>query len=138
MWGWGLGQDESLSEDSWCNRLPDTGDCAKSKPISPVYGSGPANAAQPASGTDIPTAHPISTVDPKYPKEARKQKRQGTVVLRVKIGEDGKVQDLSVVSGDPDFAAAATQAVKKWRFQPSFGRRKADRGGTERDSELYT
>jgi TonB family protein len=77
-----------------------------------------ANAAQPASGTDIPAAHPISTVDPKYPKEARKQKRQGAVVLHVKIGEDGKVQDLSVVSGDPDFAAAATQAVKKWSFQP--------------------
>jgi TonB family protein len=70
--------------------------------------------------TELPAAHPISTVDPKYPKEAKKQKRQGQVVLRVRIGVDGTVKDLSVVSGEADFAAAATQAVKKWRFQPYF------------------
>lgn len=68
--------------------------------------------------TELPAAHPIATVDPKYPKEAKKQKRQGQVVLRVRIGADGTVKDLSVISGDADFAAAATQGVKKWRFQP--------------------
>ncbi len=81
-------------------------------------GSTADNAPQPQIVRDLPAAHPISTVDPKYPKNAHKQKRQGSVVLRVKIDEDGRVKDLSVVSGDPDFAAAATQAVRKWRFQP--------------------
>ena len=75
------------------------------------------NSAQPASGEEA-VSTPIYTVTPKYPKEARKQKKHGTVVLQVKVGEDGKVKDLSIVSGDPDLAAAATQAVKKWRYQP--------------------
>lgn len=89
-----------------------------SQTVSPETSGTSPNAARATTGTELPAAHPISTVNPKYPKEARKQKRQGAVVLHVKIGADGKVQDLSVVSGNPDFAAAAAQAVKKWRFQP--------------------
>jgi protein TonB len=80
----------------------------------------PESMAQPKIVRELPAARPTHTVDPKYPKDARKQKRQGSVVLHVKVGEDEKVKDLSVVSGDTDFAAAATQAVKKWCFQPDL------------------
>jgi hypothetical protein len=70
-------------------------------------------------------------VDPKYPKDARKQKRQGAVVLHVKIGEDGQVQDLSVVSGDPRLRSGSYPSGQEVALSTIFGGREADRGGTE-------
>lgn len=62
---------------------------------------------------------PIFVVRPKYPKEARKKKIEGAVVLRATVALDGNLKDITVVSGDPILAAAALEAVKQWRYQPS-------------------
>jgi TonB family protein len=62
---------------------------------------------------------PISVVRPKYPKEARKKKIDGPVVLRATVTLDGNLKDIAVVSGDPILAAAALAAVQQWRYQPS-------------------
>ena len=43
----------------------------------------------------------IKKVKPKYPKEARKQRIEGVVVLSGKITKDGDVADLTLVSGAP-------------------------------------
>jgi TonB family protein len=56
--------------------------------------------------------------DPKYPKEARKQKLQGQVVLRTTINESGNVTGMSVVSGDPVLGSSALQAALKFKFEP--------------------
>ena len=58
------------------------------------------------------------TVKPKYPKEARKQRIEGVVVLSGKITKDGDVADLTLVSGAPLFAEAAMDAVQKWKYRP--------------------
>jgi protein TonB len=34
------------------------------------------------------------------------------------IAEDGRLQNVTVVKGDPVLARAATQAVSQWRYQP--------------------
>jgi TonB family protein len=60
----------------------------------------------------------IHRVEPDYPEAARGQQLQGAVVLDVHIGQDGTVQDVKVVSGEPLLADAAMAAVKQWRFQP--------------------
>ncbi|HLW85880.1 MAG TPA: TonB family protein [Candidatus Sulfotelmatobacter sp.] len=60
----------------------------------------------------------IHRVEPDYPEPAREQQVQGAVVLDVHIGQDGAVQDIKLVSGDPLLADAAVAAVKQWRFQP--------------------
>jgi len=44
---------------------------------------------------------------PKYPKEARKQKVEGIVRLRLTIARDGNVANAALVSGDSKLADAA-------------------------------
>ena len=60
----------------------------------------------------------LHRVEPEYPEEARQQKIQGAVVLDVRIGRDGAIQDVKLVSGQPLLADAAIAAVKQWRFKP--------------------
>ncbi len=57
---------------------------------------------------------------PKYPALARQARVQGTVVLHATIGTDGKVKNLSVVSGHPFLCKAAMDAVRQWRYQPTL------------------
>jgi TonB family protein len=62
---------------------------------------------------------PISVVRPKYPKEARKKKIEGPVVMRATVALDGNLKDITVVSGNPILADAALEAVRQWRYQSS-------------------
>ena len=60
----------------------------------------------------------IQRVEPQYPDAARSQHIQGPVTLDVVVDEDGKVQNVKVVSGDSALAPAAVDAVQRWRFKP--------------------
>jgi TonB family protein len=60
----------------------------------------------------------VHKVDPVYPPEAQTVRIQGVVVLRAVIAKDGRVRDLSVVSGHPLLAPAAIGAVQQWRYKP--------------------
>jgi protein TonB len=55
---------------------------------------------------------------PVYPAEARKQRVEGTVVLKAVVSEGGKVDGVRLVEGDPTLAAAAISAVKQWHYRP--------------------
>ncbi|MGB6677376.1 MAG: TonB family protein [Terriglobales bacterium] len=59
-------------------------------------------------------------VEPDYPESAREQHIQGPVVLDALVDKEGAVEKLNTVSGDPQLAAAATDAVRQWRFKPFF------------------
>jgi TonB family protein len=60
----------------------------------------------------------IHRVEPGYPEEARRQQIQGQVVLDVRAGRDGRVQEVKLVSGPQLLADAAIAAVKHWQFSP--------------------
>jgi len=60
----------------------------------------------------------LSRIEPEYPPEARAAHRSGNVVLEVQVSEDGSVSNIRTLSGDPVLAAAATSAVRAWRYQP--------------------
>ncbi len=60
----------------------------------------------------------LHSVAPKYPAETRSQGADGTVVLKAVVDENGTVQGLRLVEGDAALAAAATEAVKQWRYRP--------------------
>jgi len=60
----------------------------------------------------------ISRVDPVYPQAAKDAHVQGTVVLKAIIGKTGDVEKLSVVSGPPELAASAIDAVRQWKYKP--------------------
>lgn len=57
---------------------------------------------------------------PVYPPEAKKARIQGVVKLSVTIDKEGRVTELSVISGDPALIPAAVEAVKQWIYQPTM------------------
>jgi len=60
-------------------------------------------------------------VDPGYTQDAQKSKINGTVMLSILVGTDGKVCDIHVLEKlDPGLDARAITAVSKWRFKPAM------------------
>jgi TonB family protein len=59
-------------------------------------------------------------VVPNYPKDARRKRIQGMVVLVLAVDEKGRVSNTKVVSGDPLLATNTVEAVKRLRFRPYY------------------
>ena len=57
-----------------------------------------------------------SKVAPMYPEIAKRLHVSGMVKLVVTVDADGKVTDVKTVSGNQLLAAAAEEAVHKWRY----------------------
>ncbi|MFZ0771983.1 MAG: energy transducer TonB [Candidatus Sulfotelmatobacter sp.] len=60
----------------------------------------------------------IARVQPEYPEAARKERIEGTVVLKTMIDSNGYVEDVSAISGHPMLVSAAVDAVKRWKYKP--------------------
>jgi protein TonB len=63
----------------------------------------------------------VRHVAPDYPALARQAGIEGTVLLRVVVGTDGKVESASVIQSDvtPAMEKAAIAAVRKFLFKPA-------------------
>ena len=61
-------------------------------------------------------------VRPEYPASMREAGREGVVPIEAVIGRDGAVHAVRVLSANihPDFAVAAVDAVRQWRFDPTL------------------
>jgi len=59
-------------------------------------------------------------VRPVYPAAARAAGIEGVVILEVKIGIDGGVQEAHVLKSIPLLDEAALDAVKQWKFVPTL------------------
>jgi len=57
---------------------------------------------------------------PVYPDIARSARIQGDVVIDAVIDTSGNVVQMKVVSGHPLLISAALEAVRHWRYQPTF------------------
>lgn len=55
---------------------------------------------------------------PEYPDIARQAGVEGDVTLRVVIGKDGLVSNVTPLSGEPVLTRAAMEAVEHWRYAP--------------------
>ncbi len=64
------------------------------------------------------TALILKKIPPEYPEAAKKARIQGQVILKAIIGKDGDVENLQIVSGHPQLASAAIEAVKQWKYRP--------------------
>ena len=62
----------------------------------------------------------VKRADPSYPQDAIEQRIEGTVLLHVVIGEDGKVQSVEAVGGPPALVGAAVNAVREWHYAPTL------------------
>jgi protein TonB len=62
-----------------------------------------------------------SNPTPSYPDEARRQKQEGVVLLRVVVNEKGKVEsaDLLRTSGFDSLDDAALRGIRRWTFEPA-------------------
>jgi TonB family protein len=61
----------------------------------------------------------ISGEPPIYPENAKRNHISGTVVLHARIGTDGRIHSLRIVSApDGDLAIASMAAVRQWRYKP--------------------
>lgn len=80
----------------------------------------PAPPAQETANVGDLSARMISATPPSYPIDARRSQQQGTVVLSVMLGIDGRVANISVSrsSGSNSLDRAALSAVKRWRWAP--------------------
>src|SRR5215813_160593 len=91
-------------------------------------------------GGGVLAPKPISTPDPEYSEEARKAKYQGTCVLWLIVGPDGKPRDIRVSRTlGLGLDEKAIEAVKQWKFEPAMkdGKPVAVQINVEVDFRLY-
>jgi periplasmic protein TonB len=60
----------------------------------------------------------ISKVDPQYPAMAKQLKIVGSVELEAVVTENGSVEKVNIVSGNPVLTRPAADALKQWKFAP--------------------
>jgi len=60
----------------------------------------------------------IKKVQPIYPSNGLSQGLQGEVQLMATISKTGNITSIKVLSGDPQLAHSATEAVKQWKYKP--------------------
>ncbi|HYE57917.1 MAG TPA: energy transducer TonB [Rhodothermales bacterium] len=61
----------------------------------------------------------LESTAPEYPALARHAGVEGRVILRVRVGRDGRAREITVVRSDNSMLdAAAATAVARWRFAP--------------------
>src|SRR6185437_520894 len=88
-----------------------------SEPPQAVIGAAP-QTQTPASPQDVALGEPLEWSLPKYPKQARKLKRQGDVALILHVNEKGKVTESFVLGGPAELVETVTDAVNKWSYVP--------------------
>ena len=114
-------QSEDSEAASAEDSTPDTKkDDSKQNILAPV----PSNAELPGEGSAVILSSRgaekrlLQQVPPVYPLEARKERIEGTVVLKTVVNDAGKVAGVRVIEGNPALAPAAMVAVKQWRYRP--------------------
>jgi TonB family protein len=71
-------------------------------------------------GGDVIAPHAVYTPDPEYSEEARRAEVQGTCLLWMVVGTDGKPHDVRIArSLDPGLDKKSVEAVRTWRFEPA-------------------
>ncbi|MEO6805881.1 MAG: energy transducer TonB [Edaphobacter sp.] len=61
----------------------------------------------------------ISGVAPSYPETSKRNHTSGPVILKARIGTDGRIHSLQVISTpDADLAIASLAAVRQWIYKP--------------------
>ena len=66
---------------------------------------------------ELADQHVSTRVDPIYPESLRRKGVHGDVVLQTMVAKDGSVDSVTVISGNPQLAPAAMDAVKQWKYE---------------------
>lgn len=71
-------------------------------------------------GGPVAAPRKISDVAPVYPERARQANVRGIVILELTVGADGVVGQVLVLRSVPLLDAAAVDAVRQWRYEPTL------------------
>ena len=84
-------------------------------------------------GGNVRPPRKIFDMKPVYPASMAEAGREAVVSLDAVIGTDGSVTSVRVVSADihPDFAIAAADAVRQWKFDSDQAQRRAGRSADD-------
>jgi TonB family protein len=67
---------------------------------------------------DVADTYLLNRIEPAYPEAAKQSQALGPVILEIRVGKDGAVQQANLVSGDSLLVPAAVAAVRQWKYQP--------------------
>jgi len=56
---------------------------------------------------------------PAYPEIARSAGKEGHVILKVVVSENGRITGVEVLRGDAVFVEAALKVVRRWSYKPA-------------------
>lgn len=75
--------------------------------------------ARPQNGAEERSVekYAVKRVMPQYPQLARQYRIEGTVVIRISIGSDGKVAKADFIRGHNIFRSVSLDAAKRWEFK---------------------
>jgi TonB family protein len=93
------------------------------RPAAPTPIAAAGNAPTPVRvGGNIRAPRKTVNVAPAYPERMRDAGLEGQVPIEALIGVDGRVTSVRVATAQihPDFATAAIDAVRQWRFEPTL------------------
>lgn len=84
-------------------------------------GNGSGNGSGEGRGVPVKPPRLLREVAPVYPASARNSGATGVVTVRILVGDDGSVEDVTVVgsSGNGAMDNSVVTAVNKWRFSPA-------------------
>jgi TonB family protein len=71
-------------------------------------------------GSGVQESKLIYRVEPNYPALAERTHVVGTVIVEVSVNEEGSVSNVRVLQGNQLFEQAAIDAVKQWRYSPTY------------------
>ena len=87
------------------------------RPVAPVG----AYSKQPVRvGGRVRRPQSIKQIAPRYPVLARDTHFSGEVVIDAILDERGNVTEIKVLSGPPLFYSAAMEALKEWKYEPTY------------------
>jgi len=88
--------------------------------VSEVRATAPAPAVTtPVKGGQLQQPKLLSSVSAVYPSLARSQRLQGDVTIDALIDANGNVASMKVLSGNALLQSAATDALRRWKYQPA-------------------
>lgn len=80
----------------------------------------PAKSAPMRVGGRVKPPRAIFQAPPAYPPLARQARIEGQVQIDAVLDEKGNVAEMKVVSGPPLLYQAALEALKKWKYEPTY------------------
>ncbi|MGB9145931.1 MAG: energy transducer TonB [Acidobacteriaceae bacterium] len=109
----GIRGNVNIGQGSGPSNIPWTGPVTPPPVVQRVRPAGPLRVS-----AGVAKGQLIVPIQPQYPAIALATRTQGTVVVAATISQEGRIENLRVVSGPPLLVNAAVEAIRQARYRP--------------------